>query len=497
MLRRSRFFLLLLTCVSLGSAADLSLDKRVIEHTCSNGIKLLILERHFSPTVSIRMAFRTGSVDEVSGKTGLAHMFEHMMFKGTRRLGTTNYAEEAPWLAKVDELHRQLDQEKAKGEKADQGKIAHLIDQLTDAEKKASQYSIPNELWNLYDREGASELNAWTAADLTEYVVNVPSNKMTLWAILDSDRVRDPVFRQFYSEREVVKEERRMRVDNNPDGRLYERFLAAAFIAHSYRHPTIGWESDLDHLTVSDLTDFYQHHYTPERLTIAIVGDVKASETIALVEKYFGSWKPAAKPAPTTQTLEPPQQGQRRETVDMEAEPHVLIGFHTPSYPDPDYFVFTAIAHLLADGQSSRLYRTLVEKKHLATSVDADPSSPGERYAPLFVISTTPRFPHAPAEIETAIFSELERLKKEPIEPWEIDKVRARVSLDLLQTLQTNDGMANTLVYDQAIFGDWHYLLQYQRAIDAMTAKDIQRAAQRLFNAANSTVATRVRTKKK
>jgi predicted Zn-dependent peptidase len=478
------------------AAAELPLEKRVIEHTCPNGVKLLVLERHFSPTVSIRMLFRTGSVDEAGGKTGLAHMFEHMMFKGTRTLGTKNYAKEKPLLAEIDRLHRRIDEEKSKGEKADQAQIANLIDSLRSVEARAAELVLPNELWNLYEREGASELNAGTAADLTQYVLDLPSNKIQLWAMLDSDRVKNPVFRQFYSENEVVKEERRMRIDSNPDGKLYESFLATAFAAHPYRHPTIGWESDLDHLSVQDLEDFYRRQYTPDRLTIAVVGDVNARSVISLVDRYFGTWKPAAAPEPREPTVEPPQQGQRRGTVETEAEPHLMIGFHVPRYPDPDYFLFSALSRLLSDGQSSRLYHALVEKKHLATSVGSDSSTPGERYDTLFTVDAAPRYPHTPEEVEKAIFEELELLKRTPVEQWEIDKVRARVNFDLLNTLQTNDGMATTLAYDQGIFGDWHYLLREQKAMDAMTAKDLQRVAQRIFRMENSTVVTRVRKKK-
>src|SRR6185503_3427257 len=163
-----------------------------------------------------------------------------------------------------------------------------------------------NELWDLYEREGASELNANTSPDYTQYIVDLPSNKIELWAMLDSDRVRHPVFRQFYQEREVVKEERRMRVDTNPEGKLFENFLATAYIAHPYRHPTIGWESDLDHLSVADLTDFYHRYYTPDHLTIAVVGDVSAPRVIQLVERYFGPWK-APRAGPHLTTVEPPQ----------------------------------------------------------------------------------------------------------------------------------------------------------------------------------------------
>jgi predicted Zn-dependent peptidase len=483
----------ILLAAGLSSAAELPLEKRIVEHTCPNGIKLLILERHFSPTLSIRMLFRTGSVDEVGGKTGLAHMFEHMMFKGTRTVGTKNFAREAPLLLKIDRLRQEIDEEKTRGEKANQARIGALIDELRKVETQASAQALPNELWDLYEREGGTDLNAGTGADLTQYVLDLPSNKLQWWAILDSDRLKNPVFRQFYSEREVVKEERRMRVDSNPDGKLYENFLATAFAAHPYRHPTIGWESDLDHLTVADLQDFYRHHYTPDRLTIAVVGDVRSSELIALVDKYFGTWRPVSEPAPDTTTREPPQTGQRRGTVEFDAEPHLLIGFHIPRYPDPDYFIFSALARLLGDGQSSRLYHALVEKKRIATAADTDPSSPGERYDPLFVISASPRYPHTLAEVEKAIFEELENVKKKPIAPWELEKVRARVRMDLLGNLQTNDGLASTLAYDQGIYGDWRYLERYRKAIETLTAEDLQRVARRTFRVENSTVMTRIR----
>ena len=325
-----------------------SLENRVVEHTLANGIKLLILERHFSPTVSIRMMFRTGGVDEESGKTGLAHMFEHMMFKGTRTLGTTDYQAEVPLLHQIDQLHQEIDRERDKGQHTDEKRIADLIDQVRGVEAKANALVVENELWNLYEREGASTLNANTSQDYTQYIVDLPSNKIKLWAILDSDRVKNPVFRQFYQEREVVKEERRMRVDTNPEGKLYEEFVGSAYHASPYRNPTLGWDSDLNHLYVSDLTDFYKRYYTPSALTIAIVGDVNAKETIALVEQYFGDWTVTAGPR-IVATEEPPQPGERRMILKFDAQPHVLIGFHIPAYPDPDQIV--SYGHGASSGQ--------------------------------------------------------------------------------------------------------------------------------------------------
>jgi len=481
-------FVSALLCSSVYAADPPSLESRVVEHRLSNGITLLILERHFSPTVAIRMMFRTGSVDEISGKTGLAHMFEHMMFKGTRTLGTKDYAAEAPLLRQVDQLHQEIDQERDKGARADQKRIGDLIDQVRAVEEKANALVAENELWNLYEREGASTLNANTAPDYTQYIVDLPANKLQLWAILDSDRVKNPVFRQFYQEREVVKEERRMRVGASPEGKLFEEFVGAAYHAHPYRNPTIGWDSDLDHLYVSDLTKFYQRYYTPDALTIAIVGDVDAKDAIALVERYFGDWKAANQPR-ITPTVEPPQAGERRAVVKFDAQPHILEGFHIPAYPDPNQIISYAMSHLLAGGTTSRLYKALVEKKKVATAVDAGQDYPGERFASLFIISAAPRFPHTNDDVLKAIDEELDRLKKEPVADWELEKIRSAVEVGLLDTLQTNSGMASTLAYNQTIFGDWRYLLKFQKEIRAMTPQDLQNFARQIFTADNKTIA--------
>jgi predicted Zn-dependent peptidase len=464
-----------------------SLESRVVEHKLSNGITLLILERHFSPTVSVRMMFRTGSVDEDSGKTGLAHMFEHMMFKGTRTLGTRDYATEAPLLRQIDDLHQQIDQEKERGQKADQKRIADLIDQVRIVEEKANALVAENEVWNLYEREGASTVNANTSRDYTQYMVDLPSNKIKLWAILDSDRVKNPVFRQFYQEREVVKEERRMRVDTNPDGKLFEEFVGAAYHAHPYRNPTLGWDADLNHLYVSDLTEFYKRYYTPDALVIGIVGDVDAKETIALVEQYFGDWKAAGR-SRIIPTEEPPQTGERRSIVKFDAQPHTLEGFHIPAYPDPNQVFSYAMSHLLTTGTTSRLYKALVEKKKVATAVDTGQDYPGERYPSLFIISAAPRYPHTNDDVLKAIDVELARLKKEPIADWELEKIRSAVEVGILDTLQTNSGMADTLVYNQTVFGDWRYLLEFQKQIRAMTAKDLQNFAKKIFVDDNKTI---------
>jgi len=487
--------LIFLLISPLDAADNTALDQRVVEHTCANGIKLLILERHFSPTVAVRMMFRAGAVDETSGKTGLAHMFEHMMFKGTPTLGTTNYKKELPLLKEINTLHQALDAERLKGERADAARIKTLTDEIQEAQKKEARYIIPNEMWNLYEREGASELNAETSHDFTQYMVDLPSNKLELWAMIDSDRVKHPVFRQFYSEREVVKEERRMRVDTNADGKLYEEFIAAAFIAHPYRRPTIGWESDLDHLTVDDLQRFYERFYTPDQLTIAIVGDVKSPAVIHMVDHYFGDWDVHSTSRPIV-TVEPPQTGPRRITIRFESQPDLVMAYHIPTAPNPDHVFAFALSQLLTSGTTSRLYKALVEKTKIATSIDSAADEPGERYDDLLIVSAAPRYPHTSDEVERAITREIERLKTEPVASWEMEKLRAAVNVSILDALETNAGMAGMLAYDQSIFGDWKYLLTFQKQINAMTSDDLQKTARKYLSRDNLTVGVVEPTKK-
>jgi len=465
----------------------LSLEKRVVEHRLSNGITLLILERRFSPTVSIRMMFPTGSVDEVSGKTGLAHMFEHMLFKGTKTLGTKDYAQETELLKEVDQLYRALDAEKAKRHNASQTTISKLLERIRPLEQKAAALVVENELWNIYEREGGSNLNASTSRDYTQYRVDLPANKVALWAQLDADRLKNPVFRQFYSEREVVKEERRMRVDTDPDGRLFEQFLATAYMSHPYRNPTIGWESDIDRLHVSDLEDFYRRFYTPEKLVIALVGDIKTSDVIELVERHFGSWTPGPGQGPTI-TEEVPQAGERRVIVRDPSQPKLVVGYPLPSYPSRDHFIAEALVNLLTSGTTSRLYKALVEKRQLATAIDAFKDYPGNRFNPLFIISAVPRSPTTNAKLLDAIQEEIALLQKKPLETWELEKIRASTEMEMLSLLQSNGGMADSLVYSQAIFGDWRYLSTYPKEMANVSAEDIHRLAREFLQPDKRTV---------
>jgi len=469
------------------------LESRVVEHTLPNGMKLLLLKRTQSPTVALSMYLKVGAVDEPINRTGIAHMMiEHMLLKGTRILGTKNYEAEAPLIARLDALYEQYDNERDKGEAADPARLAELERQIQETQEEQKQYILSNELDQVYSYHGAEDLNAGTSIDYTTYYMSLPKNKLELWMMIESERMRDPVLREFYTERDVVMEERRMRYETQPDGMLQEQFQAAAFIAHPYGRPVIGWASDLSRLKRAEAEKFFRTYYAPNNTVVAIVGDIEPHAVISMMTEYFGNIPPQELPERVS-TKEPEQRGERRVTVEFDAEPQLLIGFHKPTLPAYDDFVFDVISGLLSKGRTSRLYKSLVEEKQLAVSVDTYNGWPGARYDNLFLIEAVPRFPHTTQEVEDAIYAELQRLADEPVPERELQKVRNQLEAEFIRGLGSNEGMASNLAYFELIAGSWRYLLTFRETVKKIGAEDIQRAAKKYLNASNRTVATLVK----
>jgi predicted Zn-dependent peptidase len=503
-LHASRYTILTLILVfgsGLAFAASSGLADRVIEHKLANGLTILMVERHQAPVVSVNMTFGVGGVNEQVGQTGLAHLYEHMAFKGTRTVGTKNYEKEKPIL---DELHkvgteleqRQRDLARRSAdmpvEADEKAAIEGLQQRFKELQDEAAQYVAGNEMALLYQRHGGVGLNASTGKDLTRYVISLPSNRLPLWAAIESDRMANPVLREFYKERGVVMEERRLRNDDSPAGSLYETFTSAAFRAHQYGVPTIGWESDILSLTPAATEAFFKTYYGPGRATIGIVGDIDPKEVMTLIENTFGKI-PSSPPPPPIVTVEPPQRGERRVEVEFEAEPSLAMGFHKPGLGHPDDYVFDVIDELLTDGPTSRLYSKLVRESRLAASVSSDANYPGVRSANLFVISATPLAPHSTAEVEAAILAELERLKKEPVSSKELERIINNLDADMVRALRSNSGLASQLALYQTVADDWRYVLRARDKIAAVTPADIQRVAAQYFTKTNRTVATLVR----
>ena len=297
------FFLVVFPSVSSAGLAD-----RVQEHRFANGLTLLVVERNDAPTLAAYITLRVGSVDESSENRGVAHLLEHMLFKGTTTLGTSNYRREKPLLAAIEAAGAEYDRLRL-APQLNAPRIAELEAQLKTLQDQRRQFDVPQEVAELYAKNGGVGYNAFTSKDLTSYVIELPANKLELWAAIESDRMSNAVFRDFYTERQVVMEERRRSCDSDPDGLLYENLVATAFILHPYRHPIIGWMSDVDHLSLEKTRAFHDRYYVPANTVIALVGDIDFTGAKELVERYFGRI-PAGSPAAAVVASEPEQQGE-------------------------------------------------------------------------------------------------------------------------------------------------------------------------------------------
>lgn len=475
---------LLIACATGIQAA--TLEEKVVEHTLKNGMKLLMVERHTSPTVSAWIRFRVGSVDERSDERGIAHLLEHMLFKGTTTLGTKNFAAEKPLLDAIEATAQTLTNEKAKGGKADAAMIAELTKQLAKLEADASKYVIKDEFFELYAKNGGTGYNAFTSRDGTTYLISLPSNKLELWAAIESDRLQNAVLREFYTERSVVMEERRRSYEADPESKLWETFLASSFLTHPYGQPTIGWMSDIENLTRSKAEQFFRSYYAPNNAIVAIVGDINSKETIALVERYFGSIKPGKKMPPVT-AVEPKQSGERRIELIAEAEPTIMMGFHKPAVNDPDDYVFDVINMILGSGRTSRFYKKLVIEKQVATDIGAF-DAPGQRYPSLFVISANPRAPHTVNEVEEAIQAELDLLKTIPVDERDLQRILNKIEFEEARRMGTNGGLARNLTEFEATTGSWRYMIWHRGKIAKVTPADIMRVSTAYFTRENRTV---------
>jgi predicted Zn-dependent peptidase len=479
---------LLLGLAATAAAQDLaSFEKRVTLKRLANGLTLLVCERAEAPVFSFFTHVDVGGDREVPGITGLAHMFEHMAFKGTDSIGTSDYAAEKAALEKVEQAYVAYDSERRRPVGRDEKKAAELEKAWRDAIAEADRYVVPNEFAEIVDREGGVGLNAFTSNDETGYFYSMPSNRLELWAYLESERFLKPVMREFYKERDVVMEERRMRTDSQPVGRLFEQFLATAFTAHTYGQPVVGWPSDLQAFSATDAMDFYKRYYVPANMVVSVVGDVKAAEVVPLAEKYLGRLPAAPKPAPV-RTEEPKQVAERQVVLRDRAQPFYAEAYHKPSVLDADDAVYDVVGELLSRGRTSRLYRSLVRDKRIAANAAGFSGFPGEKYPNLFVFFGVPLPGHTPDEVRDAIRAEIERLKSEDVSDQELQMVKTRAKADLVRRVGDNSGLAFQFGIAQARFGDWRQLFRHVERIEKVTKEDVRRVAGAIFTPANRTV---------
>jgi predicted Zn-dependent peptidase len=464
-------------------------EKRTMVKVLPNGLTLVLCERKDAPVFSYFTIVDAGDVDDPGQETGLAHMFEHLAFKGTEDIGTTDWPKEKIALAKVEAAYAAYDAEDLKRVGRDPVKLAQLKAAFDAAEQAANQYVIPNEFTEIAEANGAHGLNAETSLDATQYFWSMPENRLELWAYLESDRIGHPVPRQFYRERNVVMEERRMRVDDSPIGRMVEQFLAAAYTAHPYHRPNIGYPSDLDHITATEAAAFHKEYYVPSNIVIGVVGDFNNAAALPMLEKYFGAI-PDGGPKPVgVITVEPPQRGERIIHLEDASQPMYLEGYHKPDYLDPDDSVYDAIQDILSNGRTSRLYRSLVEQQKIAVAAEGFSGFPGEKYPNLFAFFAVPAPGHTNAELREAIHKQIDLLKTTDVTDAELAMFKTRARANLLRGLDSDQGLAQELALYQLRYGDWRELFLQLDRIDKVTKADIRRVANQVFTPANRTYA--------
>ncbi|MFM7576562.1 MAG: M16 family metallopeptidase, partial [Microcystaceae cyanobacterium] len=447
------------------------------------GMKFIVLKRHQAPVVSFMIHANVGAVNEADGKTGVAHYLEHLAFKGTSRIGTTDYRAEQQTLKGMDQLFDQILAAEAAGDTATKARLQGEFDQLA---VRAAAYVDQNKYGQIIEQAGGVGLNATTGADETRYFYSLPANKLELWMSLESERFLKPVFREFYKEQQVILEERRMRTENSPIGQMVEAFLDQAFTKHPYRRPVIGYDQDIRNLTRQDIEDFFQTYYGPNNLTVAIVGNVNPEEVKRLAETYFGRFPQKPKP-PALTVVEPSQTAPKSVTLTLPSQPWYLEGYHRPALNDPDNAVYEVMATIMSSGRTSRLYQSLVEEQQVALIAQGDNGFPGDKY-PNVMLFYAQTAPNATVEqVARSLQAEVNRLKTEPVSDQELERAKNLLQASLLRSLDSNQGMARLLAEYQVKTGDWRNLFQQLAAIAAVTPADIQRVAQKTFTEENRT----------
>ena len=484
----SRTAVLVLVLSALALAQDVaSFEKRIQVKKLDNGLTLIVCERPEAPVFSFFTMVDAGSAQDPMRQTGLAHMFEHMAFKGTDKIGTTDYAAEKVALEKVEVAYAAYVTERDKRVGQDEAKLKQLEKTWQDAITEANKFVKPNEFGKIIEQNGGEDMNAFTNYDETGYHYSFPENRLELWAYLESERFLHPVMREFYKERNVVIEERRLRTDSNPIGKLIEQFTAAAFEAHPYHRPTVGWMADLNNFSATDAQRFFDKYYVPSNMVIAVAGDLKAEQAMPILEKYFGRLPAHPRPDEAT-TTEPAQGSERRVVLKEQTQPLYLEGYHRPDYRSKDDAVFDAITDLMSEGRTSRLYRSLVRDKKIASFSAGFTGLPGIKYPHLFAFYAVPLPGHTPQEMADAIHQEIERLKKEDITDDELKMIKTRTKANLIRGLADNQGLAMQLGTFQARYDDWRELFRSVDRIDQVSKADIRRVANQIFVDTNRTV---------
>ncbi|MEI6541792.1 MAG: pitrilysin family protein, partial [Planctomycetota bacterium] len=471
----------------------------VVEKQLPNGFKVLMVERHNEPRIAGGFVVKVGSSNERPGITGIAHLFEHMMFKGTPTLGTKDSKRDQEIMVAQEKLRDEMRAEEAKmrdawrrGELEDLGNPDTKTPRWKELEKEFKKLLdaqrdilVKNEFDRVYTTGGASQMNAFTSEDMTAYFINVPANKLELWMWMESERLLHPVFREFYAERDVVFEERRMRTDSSAFGKLYESFLGVAFQAHPYGTAVIGHRSDILGYNREKIMKFYREHYVPSETIVAVVGDIDVPATKKLLTDYFGRI-PKAKGPPPAVTVEPPQEGERRIEVEFPAQPVMMIGYHVPERNHPDTPALRMLSEIATSGRTSRLESHLVKQKK-ANSVGSW-IGPGDRYPRLLLVTAEPPQGGNTTDLEKVVLDEIEKLKTETPSADEMKRVITAYRSTILRGMKSNLNLAQELADYQAVSGDWRSLFREIQEISAVKPEQVTAVAKKYLTKQNRTI---------
>ena len=485
--------------VALAGTSVAAQQVPVEEVMLDNGMTILLLPRAGDPNVAAGWVAKVGSVYERPGITGVAHLFEHMMFKGTATIGTRNIEQDLQLIAELDQVKANLRIEEStlleayrlgQIEDADDPALRtarhqELIERFDALLDEQRELIIKEDFSRLYSGQGASGMNAGTSYDYTIYFVNVPANKLELWFWMESDRLLNPVFREFYSEREVVHEERRLRTDSTPIGKFQEQFNAMFWESSPYSWPVVGWPSDLEGITRQEALAFFDVYYASNNLTAALVGDFDPAEAKALAERYFGRLQRGERPPVQPRTREMPQLSEKRMHASADTNPQVEIKYHSVPDGHVDEPPLVVLGQML-NGRTGRLYKTLVEEQEVA--INASGGQSGMKFEGMFSLRGTAKEGHTPEEVEQALYAEIERLKTEPVAPRELQKVKNQNAASNFRGLRSNFGLMNQLLVREAWRG-WETINTDPVLYDAVTAEDVMRVANTYFALENRSVA--------
>ncbi|MGN6553479.1 MAG: M16 family metallopeptidase [Verrucomicrobiota bacterium] len=471
----------------------------VVEKYLPNGMRLLLVERHDEPTVAGGWVAHVGSANEKPGMTGIAHLFEHMMFKGSHTIGTKDFKKDLEIIAEQERVRDEMRQEESKmramyrrGE----------IDDLTNPENKTPRYLelekefnqlieeqrkvlVKNEFDQILSGAGASGMNAFTSEDMTAYFENVPANKLELWMWMESDRIQNRVFREFYAERDVVFEERRMRTDSTPLGKFQEEFSAMFWESSPYSWPVVGWPSDIPAITKAQADDFYATFYSPQNITLILVGDFKAADAERLANKFFDRIPRGKTNPPEVITREVKQLAEKRMYAEADTNPQVDILWHTVPFGHKDSYALDILGQILST-RTGRLYKGLVLGSGVATEAYADQGS--QKWEGYFNAGGEAREGHKPEEVEQGIYENIEKLKTELVPAEELQKVKNNFAAAEYRRLTANFPILMHLIQNDGL-GDWREINEAGPKIQAVTAADVQRVANQYFTKENRSVA--------